>query len=157
MQTIGLIWFSCIIYLNDPIIIAQNQWLLPLIGDIHTNPVPIQSIVGCGASVAVAPISNSLTNLVNRYLASTNDPLLSQCVANFSLPNSGVVGGPASWNDASNACMSVFSHTNAGARSSLESMILIVAISVCCLCFESSVTNLQSSLSMRRTSSPCRR
>lgn len=107
VQTIGLIWNSCILYLNDPLVIAQNPWLLPLIGDMATNPVPIQSIVGCGSSVATAPIAASLNNLINRYLASNNDPLLASCVANYSLSTTNVVGGATSWADSANRCMSV--------------------------------------------------
>ena len=105
--TIGLIWNSCILYLNDPRIIAQNEWLLPLIGTMATNPVPIQSIVGCGSTVATAPIAASLNNLIARYLASNNDSTLYECVANFSKSSSDVAGGATSWADAANNCMSV--------------------------------------------------
>ena len=107
LHTIGMTWYGCIIHLNDPRIIAQNEWLLPLIGDMATNPVPIQAIVGCGLTVAQAPIANSLINLVDRYLATHDDPVLSSCLANFSKPDSRMVGGPTTLNDATNQCVSV--------------------------------------------------
>ena len=106
LHTIGLIWYACLFHLNDPRILAQNEWLLPLIGDMETNPVPIQSIVGCGTTVAAAPISNSLNNLLNAYAEASHDVELASCIANYSLPDSEVIGGATSWNDANNQCMS---------------------------------------------------
>ena len=84
VRTIGLIWYTCIIYWNDPIILAQNPWLTPLIGNLtSSNAVPIESIVGCGSSVAAAPIANSLNRLLAQYQAQYADPMLSSCMTNF--------------------------------------------------------------------------
>jgi len=112
LHTLGLIWYACVLYLNDPMIIAQNPWLLPITGDVATNPIPIWSIYGCGLSVAAAPISNSLTNLIDSYLATTSDPALSSCVANFSLPSANMTGGAASLNDAYYQCMSAYTRAH---------------------------------------------
>ena len=159
LQTIGLIWYSCILYLNDPRIIAQNEWLLPLLGDMTSHPVPIQSIVGCGSTVATAPIAASLNNLIEQYLASNEDAELSSCMTNFSKPTTNVVGGVTSWAEAADECMSVL-HTRPAAvcvlaRASDSRFFLApcLAVDVC----RRADRSRKCSLSTRRVSCPFRR
>ena len=84
VQTIGLIWYSCVVYWNDPRIIAQNPWLTPLIGNLTaSNAVPIERTIGCGSSVAAAPIASSLNRLLASFQAQYHDPTLASCMANF--------------------------------------------------------------------------
>ena len=104
VRTMGLIWYSCVTYWNDPIMLELNPWLLPLIG--NTTMVPIQAVVGCGsADVATSPVGSSLYTFIASWQAENNDPLLASCIANFSVPVSGLIGGATSMQDATTLCI----------------------------------------------------
>ena len=104
VRTMGLIWYSCVIYWNDPILLELNPWLLPLIG--NTTMVPIQGIVGCGSSdVAKSPVGSSLYTFIAKWQADNNDAMLGSCIANFTAPTSGLAGGATSLADATAQCI----------------------------------------------------
>ena len=84
IPTLGLIWYSCVTHWNSPRIMAQNTWLIPLLGNLtHSNAVPIERIVGCGSSVAESPIAAALIRLLAEYQAQHNDATLASCMANY--------------------------------------------------------------------------
>ena len=104
VRAMGLIWYSCLTNWNDPIMLELNPWLLPLLG--NTTMVPIQAIVGCGsADVATSPVGSSLYTFIAAWQAENNDPLLGSCIANWSLPISGLYGGATSLAQATAQCI----------------------------------------------------
>ena len=109
---------------NDELILLQNPWLRPLIGNLSGTPVPIQMIVGCGATIAQAPIANSLSNLLTNFAAATNDILLQQWAFNYSAPGSNGLSnnGALSLADATVQCQPHFTFAHTASEQLLQSV-----------------------------------
>ena len=104
VRTMGLIWYGCLLYWNDPLMLELNPWLLPLIG--NTTLVPIQSVVGCGSQdVALSPVGSSLYTFIADWQAQHNDSLLASCMTNYTTPRTDLVGGVSTLAEATAACI----------------------------------------------------
>ena len=77
-------------YWNDPVILALNPWLYSLLG--NTTMVPIQTVRGCGTSVAVAPVGYAYARLLKGSLSTVTDPTVFQCINTYFTPNANLTG-----------------------------------------------------------------
>ena len=58
--TLAQVFFGCILHWNDPAILAQNPWLIPLVPAVNITPISITKVVGCGTTAATAPLAISM-------------------------------------------------------------------------------------------------
>ena len=84
MHTIGLIQWACVLYWNDPLIIAQNPWLGTLLPPLSVQPVMLQLIMGCDATPHQAPIEDAMLAAIAEYATANHDLELQQCISNYS-------------------------------------------------------------------------
>ena len=85
MRTMGLLNYYCILYWNDPIILQQNPWLIPLVPSLADQPLPITQVQGCGTATTTAPIAVFADAVVDQYVAASGDTVVASCKANRSL------------------------------------------------------------------------
>lgn len=87
VATIGLIFYGCIWRWNDPIILLQNPWLLPLLPT--GQDIPMTLICGCGTSSNFAPITYSFLKILSTYKFedSINSRSLQQCITHVTNAN----------------------------------------------------------------------
>ena len=86
--TLVKIAFGCILYWNDPLILAQNTFLSALLPPFNTTQVPITKVNGCGLTVASGPLVYAFDSVFMQAVSVNPDPSVGQCLAAMS----GVLG-----------------------------------------------------------------